>query len=151
MSDEKLTQQQIQELAVRHQQYQYQAESLVQQMNMVQMTINEVDTALTTIDALKGTSSGKETLVPIGFGSFVHAALTYPDKVVIGIGAGVSVEKKIDEAKIFLDKRKDELTKYNEQLSAAVSKIGQEIQSIEKIAQKYEKSQQQTAQPMHAE
>ncbi|VVB84415.1 Prefoldin subunit alpha [uncultured archaeon] len=147
-----LTQQQLQEMASRHQQYQYQAESLAQQMNMVQMTIKDVDTALITIEALKDEPAGKETLVPIGFGSFVNATLTSPDKVVIGIGAGVSVEKKIDDAKVLLEKRKDELTKYNEQLNGTLAKIAQELQNIEKVAQRYQQSHQQAQQqPMHAE
>ena len=148
MSDEKLTQQQLQDLAQRHQQYQYQAESIAQQMNMVQLTIKDVETALTTITALKDETPGKEMLVPIGFSSFVNATLTNTDKVVIGIGAGVSVEKKTDDAKAFLEKRKDELTKYNEKLNEAISKLAQEIQNIEKLAQRY---QQPPQQPMRAE
>jgi len=148
MTDEKLTQQQLQDLAQRHQQYQYQAESVAQQMNMVQLTIKDVETALTTITALKDETPGKEMLVPIGFSSFVNATLASTDKVVIGIGAGVSVEKKTDDAKAFLEKRKDELTKYNEKLNEAISKLAQEIQNIEKIVQKYQQPQQQ---PMRAE
>ncbi|HEY9206875.1 MAG TPA: prefoldin subunit alpha [Candidatus Methanoperedens sp.] len=148
MSDDKLTQQQMQDLAVRHQQFQYQAEAISQQMNMLKITIKDVETALTTITALKDVPAGKETLVPIGFGSFVNATITNPDKVVIGIGAGVSVEKKTDEAKVFLEKRKEELTKYFEQMNNALAKLSQELQNIEKIAQRFEQSQQK---PMHAE
>jgi prefoldin alpha subunit len=148
MTDEKLTQQHLQDLAQRHQQYQYQAESIAQQMNMVQLTIKDVETALMTITALKDEIPGKEMLVPIGFSSFVNATLTSTDKVVIGIGAGVSVEKKTDDAKAFLEKRKDELTKYNEKLNEAISKLAQEIQNIEKLAKRY---QQPSQQPMRAE
>ncbi len=147
MSDEELTQHQLQELAARHQQYQYQAESIAQQINMVQMTIKDAETALTTITALKDEVPGKESLVPIGFSSFVRASITNPEKVVIGIGAGVSVEKKTDDAKVFLEKRKDELIKYNEKLNDAISKLAQEMQNIEKLAQRY----QQPQQPMRAE
>ena len=117
-------------------------------MNMVQLTIKDVETALTTITALKDETPGKEMLVPIGFSSFVNATLTNTEKVVIGIGAGVSVEKKTDDAKAFLEKRKDELTKYNEKLNEAISKLAQEIQNIEKLAQRY---QQPPQQPMRAE
>lgn len=146
MSDT-LTQQQLQELSVRHQQYQYQGEALAQQLNMVKITIKDVETALTTITAFKEEPAGKEILVPIGFASFVNATLSSPDKVVIGIGSGVSVEKKIDDAKTFLEKKKDELTKYSEQLNNTLAKIAQEMQNIQKIAQKHEQSQQ----PMRAE
>ncbi|MBU4454027.1 MAG: prefoldin subunit alpha [Euryarchaeota archaeon] len=147
MSDAVLTQQQLQELAGRHQQYQYQAEAIGQQINMLKLTIKDLETALTTITALKDEPAGKETLVPIGFGSFVNATLTNTDKVVIGVGAGVSVEKKIEDAKIFLEKRKEELTKYFEQLNNAFGKLAEEMQNIERTVQ----MQQQSRTPMSAE
>ncbi len=144
---DKLTQQQVQELAVRYQQYQYQAEAMAQQMNMVNVTVQEVETALTTITVLKEEPAGRETLVPIGFGSFVSATLTSPDKVVIGIGAGVSVEKNVDDAKVLLEKRKDELTKYYETLGSTVTKLTQEMQKIQAVLEK----EVQPQQPMRAE
>lgn len=148
-----LTQQQLAELSEKHQVYQYQAESIAQQINMVKLTIKDVETALVTITALKDESAGKETLVPIGFGSFVKATLSSPDKVVVGIGAGVSVEKKIDDAKTFLEKRKDELTKYHDQLNSTIAKLAQELQNIQKIVQKHQQSlqSQQSRQPMRAQ
>ncbi len=148
-----LTQEQLAELSEKHQVYQYQAESIAQQINMVKLTIKDVETALVTITALKDEPAGKETLVPIGFGSFVKATLSSPDKVVVGIGAGVSVEKKIDDAKAFLEKRKDELTKYHEQLNNTIAKLAQELQNIQKIVQKHQQSMQsqQSRQPMRAE
>ncbi len=141
MSKDKLTPQQLQELAVRHQQHQYQADAIAQQMNMVQITIKDVETALTTITVLKEEPAGKEILVPIGFGSYVNAALANPDRVVIGIGAGVSVEKETDDAKALLEKRKVELTKYYEQLNNAITKLAQELQSIERVVKRHEQSQ----------
>ena len=142
-----LNQQQLAELSEKHQVYQYQAESIAQQINMVKVTIKDLETALTTITSLKEESAGIETLVPIGFGSFVKANLASTDTIVVGIGAGVSIEKKIDDAKSFLEKRKDELTKYYEQLNNTIAKLGQELHNIEKIVQKHQQSQQ----PMRAE
>ncbi len=145
-----LTQQQLAELSEKHQVYQYQAESLAQQINMVKLTVRDVETALTTITALKGEQAGKETLVPIGFGSFVKATLTEPDKVVVGIGAGVSIERNVDEARAFLDNKKDELNKYLEQLNGTIAKIAQELQNIQKLVQKHQQAQ-QVQQPMRAQ
>lgn len=145
-----LTQQQIEELSEKHQVYKHQAESISQQINVVGITIKDVETALITITTLKDEASGIETLVPIGFGSFVKANLINTDTIVVGIGAGVSVEKNIDDAKSFLEKRKDELTKYQEQLNTTVAKLAQELQTIEKLAYKHQQSQ-QSQQPMHAE
>jgi prefoldin alpha subunit len=142
-----LTQQQLGELSERHQVYKHQAESISQQINVVGMTIKDVETALITITTLKDESAGIETLVPIGFGSFVKANLVNTDTIVVGIGAGVSVEKNIDDAKSFLEKRKHELTKYQEQLNHTIEKLAQELQNIEKLAYKHQQSQQ----PMRAE
>jgi prefoldin alpha subunit len=147
MSDAVLTQQQLQELAGMHQQYQYQADAIGQQINMLKLTLRDLETALATITALIDEPAGKETLVPIGFGSFVNATLTSTDKVVIGIGAGVSVEKKTEDAKVFLEKRKEELTKYFEQMNNAFAKLAEEMQKIEMTVQK----QQQSRMPMSAE
>lgn len=144
-----LTQQQLQELSVRYQQYQSQAESITQQMNMVQLTIRDVDTALVTIAALKDQPSGKEIMVPIGFGTMVKATLTDTNKVVIGIGAGVSVEKNLEDAKALLEKRKEELIKYHEQLNNTVAKLGQEMQNIQKLVQRHVQSQEQSKQSMN--
>ena len=142
-----LTQEQLSELSEKHQVFQYQAEAIAQQINMVKITIKDVETALTTITALKDETPGKETLVPIGFGSFVKANLVNPDTIVVGIGAGVSIEKKIDDAKSFLEKRKDELIKYYDQLNNTIAKLGQELQNIEKMVQKHQQAQQ----PMRAQ
>jgi prefoldin alpha subunit len=150
MSDAVLTQQQLQELAGMHQQYQYQAEAIGQQISMLKITLRDLETALATITALIDEPAGKETLVPIGFGSFVNATLTSTDKVVIGIGAGVSVEKKTEDAKVFLEKRKEELTKYFEQMNNAFAKLAEEMQKIEITVQK-QQQQQQSRTPMSAE
>jgi prefoldin alpha subunit len=145
-----LTQQQLAELSEKHEVYQYQAESLAQQINMVKLTIRDVETALTTITALKDEPAGGETLVPVGFGSFVKATLTSTDKVVVGVGAGVSVEKNIDDAKSFLEKKKEELNKYLEQLNGTITKLGQELQNIQKLVQKHQQAH-QAQQPMRAQ
>lgn len=148
-----LTKQQLAELAEKHQIYQYQAESIAQQVNMVKVTIKDVETALTTITSLKDEPEGKETLVPIGFGSFVKATLADTGKVVVGIGAGVSVEKKTEDAKAFLEKRKDELNKYLEQLNSTLAKIAQELQNIQSLVQKHQQAlqSQKSGQPMSAQ
>jgi len=142
-----LTQQQLEELSEKHDVYKHQAESISQQIHVVGITIKDVETALITITTLKDESAGIETLVPIGFGSFVKANLINTDTIVVGIGAGVSVEKNIDDAKSFLEKRKNELIKYQEQLNNTIAKLAQELQAIEKLAYKHQQSQQ----PMHAE
>jgi prefoldin alpha subunit len=64
-----------------------------------------------TLEDVEKEKEDAELLVPIGGSSYVKAKLANPDKVVVGMGAGVSVEKTLQEAKAIVKERIDELEK----------------------------------------
>jgi prefoldin alpha subunit len=64
-----------------------------------------------TLEDVEKEKEDAELLVPIGGSSYVKAKLANPDKVVVGLGAGVSVEKTLQEAKAIVKERLDELEK----------------------------------------
>ncbi len=68
-------------------------------------------TALSTLEGTKGKPGETETLVPIGSGSFVKARLADAEKVIIGVGAGVCIEKPIEDSMKDLRLRSSELEK----------------------------------------
>ncbi|WP_440956671.1 prefoldin subunit alpha [Methanosarcina sp. Mfa9] len=130
----------IRNLAAKHQEFQRQAEALRQEMNMVQASIASCDQAITTINELKKAGEeGKETetMVPVGFGSFVHAEIKNVDKVVVNLGAGFSAEKSAEGAIEILNSRKEQLTKILEQMNASLTKFMQGMQALEAEAEKY--------------
>lgn len=129
----------IRSLAARHQEYHRQAEALKQEMNMVQASIASCDQAIETINELKKAGEegkGAETMVPIGFGSFVHAEVKNVDRVVVNLGAGFSAEKSVDGAIETLNRRKEQLAKILEQMNASLTKFMQGIQALEAEAAK---------------
>jgi prefoldin alpha subunit len=129
----------IRNLAARHQEFQRQAEALSQQINMVQASITSCDQTIVTINELKITSAeGKiaETMVPVGFGSFVHAEIKNADKVIVDLGAGFSAEKTADEAIETLNRRKEQLTKILEQMNASLTNYVQGMQALESQAER---------------
>ena len=129
----------IKNMAARYQEFQRQAEALKQQMNMVQASITSCDQTIVTINELKAASAeGKtaETMVPVGFGSFVHAEIKNADKVIVDLGAGFSAEKTADEAIETLNRRKEQLTKILEQMNASLTKYIQSMQALESEAAK---------------
>ena len=87
------------------------AETLQQRMSMLNAAITDLSYANMTFDGVKKEKENAELLVPIGGGSYVKTKLASSDKVVVGIGAGVSVEKPLPEAKTMLKERLDELEK----------------------------------------
>jgi len=129
----------VRNLAARYQEFQRQAEGLRQEMNMVQASISSCDQAIITINELKAASSeGKvaETMVPVGFGSYVHAEIKNADRVLVNLGAGFSAEKTADEAVETLNRRKEQLTKILEQMNASLTKYVQGMQALEAEAEK---------------
>jgi prefoldin alpha subunit len=129
----------IRNLAARHQEFQRQAEALKQEMNMVQASISSCDQTVVTINEMKTASSeGKtaETMVPVGFGSFVHAEIKNADRIIVDLGAGFSAEKTAEGAIETLNRRKEQLTKILEQMNASLTKYIQGMQVLEAEAAK---------------
>jgi prefoldin alpha subunit len=129
----------LKNMAARFQELQRQAEALRQQMNMVQASITSCDQTIITINELKTASAEGntvETMVPVGFGSFVHAEVKNADKVIVDLGAGFSAEKTIDDSIETLNRRKEQLTKILEQMNSSLTKYLQNMQALESEASK---------------
>ena len=94
--------------------------------------------ALKVVEEMEKAEEGQEMLVPIGQDSFIHAKLATIDTVIVGVGAGVSIEKSNAEAKESLSKRKAQLSEASAKLNQTLSKIEQEMGKIQSIASRYE-------------
>ncbi len=88
---------------------------------------------------MEAAEDGQDMLVPIGQDSFVHAKLSTKDKVIVGVGAGVSIEKSAADAKEDLSKRKAQLSEASGKLSQTLSRIEEEMGKIQSIAAQYER------------
>jgi prefoldin alpha subunit len=87
------------------------AETLQQRISMVNAAITDLMYANMTLDGIEQENENAEMLVPIGGSSYVKVKLADKNTVVVGIGAGVSIEKTLPEAKATLKERLDELEK----------------------------------------
>jgi prefoldin alpha subunit len=87
------------------------AETLQSRISMLNAAITDLTYANMTLEGVEKEKENAEILVPIGGSSYVKVKLANPDKVVVGLGAGVSVEKPLPEAKSMLKERLDELEK----------------------------------------
>jgi prefoldin alpha subunit len=135
----------IQRLVSAYQQYQAQAEAIVREVSLTQVAMDGLDKALRAIEALESAEEGQDILVPIGSGSFIHAKLASKEKVVLNVGAGVSIEKGTAESKEALTARRTEVAGASKKLSEMLGKIDQEMQKIQSVLQAYE--DQMSAQP----
>ena len=132
----------IRRLLATYQQYQTQAEGIMRQINLTQLTAEGLDRALVAVDALDKAEVGQEILVPIGSGSFIHGKLASKEKVILNVGSGVSIEKTATEAKEILSIRKAEVLDGSKKLNEVLAKIDQEMQKIQSVMQQFEESPQ---------
>ena len=130
----------IRRLLAAYQQYQAQADGIMRQLSLTQLTAEGLERASTAVDALDRAEVGQEIMVPIGSGSFIHATLASKEKVVLNVGAGVHIEKDAAEAQEILKVRKAEVQEGSRKLNEVLSKIDQEMQKIQTVMQQFEES-----------
>lgn len=132
-SGKKLSNEDIQKLSTQFQQLQYQAEALSNQLNMISASLAESEKAINTISGFEGTEDGHDILIPIGMGTNIMAKMSKPDTVIMEIGAGISMEKDLDNAKKSLEIRKEELTKFHQNTQNNLNQIVTKMQEIESV------------------
>ena len=87
------------------------AESLQQRISMVNAAITDLTYANMALESIEKEKENAELLVPIGGSSYIKVKLANPDKVIVGMGANVSIEKTLPEAKAIVKERLEELEK----------------------------------------
>ena len=87
------------------------AETLQQRISMMNAAMTDLTYANMTLDGIEKEKENSELLVPIGGSSYVKVKLENPDKVIVGMGASVSIEKTLPEAKSILKERLGEVEK----------------------------------------
>jgi prefoldin alpha subunit len=81
------------------------AETLQSRISMINAAITDLTYANMTLDGIEKEKEDAELLVPIGGSSYIKVKLASTDKVTVGMGAGVSVEKTLPEAKAIVKER----------------------------------------------
>lgn len=115
----------------------FQTEVLKQQLTALTRSLSEYTAAAETLKSLQSESGEKESLVLIGANCYVPAKLRYTDKVLVGVGAGVLVEKTLEGAVQILEGKIKELQealqntrKELEMVSAEAEKLRPELEKL---------------------
>jgi prefoldin alpha subunit len=87
------------------------AETLQQRISMVNAAMTDLTYANMALESIETEKENAELLVPIGGSSYIKVKLASPDKVIVGMGANVSIEKTLPEAKAIVKERLEELEK----------------------------------------
>jgi len=103
------------------------AEAIQSRINMVNAVITDLTYASMTLEGLEKEKENSELLVPIGANSYIKARLENPDRIIVGMAAGVSVEKTSQEAKEIIKKRLENLEKTRMSLQQQFAQVADRI------------------------
>lgn len=110
------------------------AEALQARVNVINAIITDLTYASMALEGLEKEKENSELLVPIGGNSYIKARLVNPDKVIVGMGAGVSIEKTLQEAKEIIKKRLENMEKTRLSLEQQLAQVAEKIsENREKI------------------
>ncbi|MCD6537686.1 prefoldin subunit alpha [Candidatus Bathyarchaeota archaeon] len=104
------------------------AETLQSRINLVNAMHAELNMAKRTLEGIEKEKPDASVFVPIGGGSYIKAKLADVEKVVYGVGAGISIEKPLEEAKKGVDERISELERTRRALEQQYSQVLRRIQ-----------------------
>ena len=104
------------------------ATELQSRISMTNAALAELRVSSMTLEGLGEEKKGSQLFVPIGGGSYVKARLESAEKVVVGIGADVAIEKSVKKAKEELETRISELEKTREALGQQFNQVIEKIQ-----------------------
>ncbi len=104
------------------------ARVLQSRLDVITAALSETLTAIQTLEGVRGRENGSDTLLPVGSGSFVKAKLSDPGSIIIGVGAGVCIEKTVDDSIKDLRLRSSDLEKAR---SSVTNQLGQVVTQVE--------------------
>ena len=99
------------------------ARVLQSRLDIVTAALSETLTAISTLEGARGKTVETETLVPIGSGSFVKTKLADVEKVIIGVGAGVCIEKPLEDSMKDLRLRSSELERARTTVTQQITQV----------------------------
>jgi len=127
------------------------AEALQARLNLVNAALTEINFAKMTLDGVEKETPEASLFVPIGGGSFIKARLESTDNVIVGIGAGVSIERTMTEAKETVQNRMSELEKtrlsLQQQLVQVVGRIQEDRDTLQDLSAKLSRTERKSNVP----
>lgn len=87
-----------------------QLDALAKQQQLIQLAIEEHVRARETVKKVVEGAPGDDIMIPIGADSYIYAKISDRRDGIVGVGSGVSIQRKPEDAEKFLDGKIDELT-----------------------------------------
>jgi len=138
-----MSQKELQDKMVEYQMLEEKFKQLNERRELFTMRLMEIEQTEQAIEELKK-SKGNDILVPLGSSLFLPGKIDKKEKLVIGIGADVALEKDVSEARKILEKRRKILEDGLENVQKNMLQIANQMRILEPEIQKMVVKSQQT-------
>ena len=125
-----MDEQELQQKYFELQMLEQQLKALQNQIFKMDEQLVEIRLAIENVEELKATQKGKEILVPLTQGIFIKSELKDNEKLIVNVGANITVEKTIEETKDLLKKQHVEISKYKEELESTMQNLEDEFTKL---------------------
>lgn len=123
--------------------YKAQLEAINEQGQLLQMSLEDYSRAKDTLEAVAKGKPGEEVLMPVGGSAYVYASIVSSDRVLVGVGTGVSIDKPMEDAIATVDVRIGELMDALKKASESRTVVESKMQQLSQIVQQeYQRMQQ---------
>ncbi|MCD6171546.1 MAG: prefoldin subunit alpha [Thermoplasmata archaeon] len=112
--------------------HQEQMEDIYAQVEIIEGLIKEYETTADTLIEIQKFENGRDALMPVGGNVFLYASIKETKKVVAKVGGKVFMEKNVNRAIDFVNKRIEELKKNEEALVKTARDIKEKMDAITK-------------------
>ncbi|HLD39683.1 MAG TPA: prefoldin subunit alpha [Candidatus Nanoarchaeia archaeon] len=109
---------------------QQQAEQIAEYVQKLQMQLQEIDNSLEALQELKNTAINTEILAPVANGIFLKASLQDNQKLVVNVGAEVTVEKTIPEVINLLQEQKEKITQNVSEAEGVLQELQEHVRRV---------------------
>ena len=110
--------------------------TLQQRLQQVLAAVSELRMAKSSLGDLKKVESGTNLLVPVGGGAFINAEMGGIDNVVVGIGAGISLEMQYEDAVKDVNDRLSEMEKARVSIEEQLGQILAQHETHQSMAER---------------
>ena len=110
--------------------------TLQQRLQIVVASVSDLRLAKQSLDDLAEVKTGSNMLVPVGGAAFINANLGDVEKVVVGIGADVSLEMAHDDAIKDINERLEEMEKAQGSIEQQLGQIMAQLETHQSVAER---------------
>ncbi|MFC2153898.1 prefoldin subunit alpha [Candidatus Altiarchaeota archaeon] len=128
-------QRELQSIMVQIEDQKAQHGQLARQAQILEEGLAEINATREAIKSVKEQKPGTNILVPLGSGSFLKGTLADNKTLLLGIGAGVTIEKSLPEADKFLEEKNKEMVKTLEKIRTDLENVGKTITALNQHAE----------------